>query len=305
VSPHPDNRLSGFDLQGHRGARGLLPENTIPAFLHALSLGVSTLEMDTVINAQGSVVVSHEHWMSATTCSHPDGSHVSEKEEKNLRIYAMSDRQVAAYDCGRRGHPDFARQRPMPAVKPLLRDVFLAVASHAGASGRGAGPGAVRFNIEIKSLPEYDGIFHPPVTEFAELLHGLLVEFEVLDRTTIQSFDVRALEAIHQADPVISTSLIVDNNDGLQSNLGRLSFTPSIYSPFYKLLDRQQIDAAHKRNTRVIPWTINDDATMRKLLGMGVDGLITDYPDLGMDVLNSVQEDLNVAMQDEPPGKRP
>lgn len=284
----PVSGLPAFDLQGHRGARGLLPENTIPAFLHALDLGVTTLEMDTVINAEGHVVVSHEHWMSATTCSHPDGRHVSENEQQNLLIYGMSDLDVAGFDCGSRGHPDFPRQRPMPVAKPLLRDVLVAVASHAEAHPGHAGPGAVRYNIEIKSLPEYDGILHPPVTEFADLLYRLLEEFEVLARTTIQSFDVRALEAVHLQNPDVSTSLIVDNQDGLPRNLVRLSFKPDIYSPFHGLVDQHEVDAAHAQNIRVIPWTVNEETGMRKLISMGVDGLITDYPDIGVRVLDSI-----------------
>lgn len=280
-----------FDLQGHRGARGLLPENTIPAFLHALDLGVTTLEMDTVINAEGHVVVSHEPWMSARICSHRDGRVVTEDEERNLRIYTMSDLEVAGFDCGSRGHPDFPRQQAMAVAKPLLRDVFLAVASHADAGKCRAGFDPVLFNIEIKSQPGTEGVFHPEVFEFANVLYDLLQEFEVLERTTIQSFDVRALEAVHQINPQLSTSLIVDNPQGLLANLRRLSFIPAIYSPYHALLDRQQIDAAHTQNIRVIPWTINDENSMRRLIGMGIDGLITDYPDLGMEVLGSIQND--------------
>jgi glycerophosphoryl diester phosphodiesterase len=292
VSRYPDNHLTGFDLQGHRGARGLLPENSIPAFLYALDLGVTTLEMDTVINAEGHVVVSHEPWISARICSHPDGAKVSQAEERNLRIFEMNDQELAAFDCGSRGHPDFPLQRPLPVAKPLLRDVFLAVAAQAGKDQTRTRSEPVRYNIEIKSQPQYDGVFHPGVFEFASILYGLVKEFGLVGQTTIQSFDTRALEAVHGIDAKISTSLIVDNPDGLQINLGRLSFSPSIYSPFYGLLDQLQIDAAHAKNIRVIPWTVNDGKTMRELIEMGVDGLITDYPDLGMDVLKNIREGL-------------
>jgi glycerophosphoryl diester phosphodiesterase len=290
VSRLADIHLAGFDLQGHRGARGLLPENSIPAFLHALDLGVSTLEMDTAINAEGHVVVSHEPWMSATICSHPDGTRVSPDEQRNLRIFDMSDQALAAFDCGSRGHPDFPLQKPMPVSKPMLRDVFIAVARHTETDGGGNRCKPVRFNIEIKSKPQNDGVFHPGVGEFASILYALVREFGLVGRTTIQSFDTRALEAVHAIDAGISTSLIVDDPDGLQNNLARLSFKPDIYSPDYGLLDQQQIDAAHARHIRVIPWTVNDEKTMRELIAMGVDGLITDYPDLGMDVLKSIRD---------------
>jgi glycerophosphoryl diester phosphodiesterase len=279
---------AAFDLQGHRGARGLMPENSIPAFLHALEMGVTTLEMDVVINAQGHVVVSHEPWMSAKICSHGDGREITEKEEKSLRIYAMSDGEVANFDCGSRGHPDHPRQHAMAVSKPCLGDVFSAVASHAEATGRSARFGQVLFNIEIKSFPGGDGLFHPQVMEFASVLYEIVKQHDAVERTTIQSFDPRALEAMHKLDPQISISLLVGNRDGLQTNLEQISFVPQIYSPDYHLLNRAQIDAAHAQDILVIPWTINDKKTMRELLDMGIDGLITDYPDLGADVLAEI-----------------
>ena len=271
-----------FDLQGHRGARGLLPENTIPAFQLALDLGVTTLEMDVAINAEGHVVLSHEPWMSAKICSHPDGRNVTEDEERRLRIYAMSDEEVAGFDCGSRGHPDFPRQQAMPVSKPLLGDVLQAVATHSPASARAP----VRFNIEIKSRPEGDRVFHPEVREYANILYKVLQEYNIIERTTVQSFDPRALEAMHSIDPQISTSLIISNSHGIRENLVQLSFVPDIYSPDYKLVDEELIRAAHARNIQVIPWTVNDADTMRKMLAWGVDGLITDYPDLAVEVLS-------------------
>ena len=284
-SKKPGNQTP-IDLQGHRGARGLYPENTIPAFLYALKLGVTTLEMDVVINAEGHVVVSHEPWMSAKICTHPDGRIVNEDDEKSLRIFTMTDEDLAGYDCGSRGHPDFPGQKAMPVAKPLLSAVFQAVALQELESGRAP----VLFNIEIKSRAEGDHIFHPEVTEFATALYKVVSEHGVVDRTSIQSFDVRALEAMHDIDPHASIVLLVDNHDGLDKNLAKLSFTPRIYSPDYRLLDEAQIKNAHSRDIQVIPWTINDAKTMRELVKMGVDGLITDYPDLGIEVLAEISQ---------------
>jgi len=275
-----------IDLQGHRGARGLLPENTIPGFQRALELGVTTLEMDVVINSEGHVVLSHEPWMSAKICAHPDGRKVTEKEEKNLRIYAMSDEQVAGYDCGGRGHPGFPRQQAMPLAKPLLSDVLQAVASLSSESPSSAlVHTSVRFNIEIKSHPDGDGVFHPEVGEFSQILYGVLKEYGVMERTTVQSFDPRALEAMHSIDPDLSIALLISDSRDLGQNLALLSFVPEIYSPDYKLVNEQLIRAAQARNIQVIPWTVNNADTMRELLSWGVDGLITDYPDLAVEVL--------------------
>ena len=273
-----------FDLQGHRGARGLLPENSIPAFLYALDLGVNTLEMDVAINARGHVVITHEPWMSALICSHPDGRAVTEDEEESLRIYAMSDEDVARFDCGSRGHPDFPGQKAMPVQKPMLASLFQAVALREMETGRPP----VLFNIEIKSRPEGDNIFHPEVKVFARILYDLLREHDTLDRTSIQSFDPRALEAMHDIDPGVAIVLLVNNKDGLERNLARLSFKPDIYSPDYSLLDKTMVNSAHRRHMMVIPWTVNDQKSMRNLITMGVDGLITDYPDIAIRIIGEV-----------------
>ena len=271
-----------IDLQGHRGARGLMPENTIPAFQRALDLGVTTLEMDVAINAEGHVVLSHEPWMSAKICTHPDGHNVTKDEEKGLRIYLMSDEEIAGFDCGSRGHPDFPRQQAMPVSKPLLGDVLQAVATHSSASRRSP----VQFNIEIKSRPEGDRVFHPEVREYVNVLYRVLKEFDILERTTVQSFDPRALEAMHSLDPQVSTAWLIRNPHGFKENLAQLSFIPDIYSPDYELVDEELIRAAHALNIQVIPWIVNEADTMWKLLGWGVDGLITDYPGLAVEVLS-------------------
>jgi glycerophosphoryl diester phosphodiesterase len=277
---------TSIDLQGHRGARGLFPENTIAGFLHALDLGVTTLEMDIAINAEGNPVLSHEPWMSAIICSHPDDSPVTEDEEKSLKIYAMSDKEVAGFDCGSRGHPDFPRQRTMATSKPLLVDVLNAVDKHMAASSRAP----VLFNMEIKSLPEGDRIFHPDVHEFADILLTTLSNQGALERTTVQSFDPRALEAIHAINAQASVALLVENHDGLQKNLARLSFKPEIYSPDYQFVNAGMINQAHEQGIKVIPWTVNDEPLIKELVMMGVDGIITDYPDMGMAVLTEIQQ---------------
>jgi len=276
-----------FDLQGHRGARGLLPENTIPAFLYALDLGVTTLEMDVAINAEGSVILSHEPWMSAKICSHPDGRKIKKNEAESLKIYTMSDEDVAAYDCGSRGHSGFPKQQAMPVSKPKLIDVFKAVSLRSAETGREP----VLFNIEIKSAPEGDHIFHPEVDQYARALYDVLKQSDVLERTSIQSFDPRALEAAHLIDPDVSLVLLIENRKSFKENLNRLSFTPDIYSPNYKRVNKDMLEAAHSQDIQVIPWTVNTEKGMRKLIAMGVDGLITDYPDLGVRVLADIQQE--------------
>lgn len=271
--PH---RPDGFDLQGHRGARGLLPENTIPAFRRALELGVTTLELDVVISADSQVVVSHEPWMSATICMQPDGKPVPAARDTAFNLFEMPYAEIARFDCGSRGHPDFPEQEAMAATKPLLREVVQMAEAYADEHGRTP----VFYNVETKARPDWDGTYHPAPESFTELLYAVLEEEGVAARTTIQSFDPRTLQAARAMDPSLSLALLVGSGGGsLEENVAALGFTPTIYSPDYRLVDAALVEAAQAQGMEVIPWTVNAPDDMERLQQLGVDGLITDYPD--------------------------
>jgi glycerophosphoryl diester phosphodiesterase len=269
-------RPSGFDLQGHRGARGLAPENTLPAFRRALDLGVTTLELDAVISADSQVVVSHEPWMSATICTQPDGTPVPPDSRAQFNLFEMPYARIAQFDCGRRGHSDFPEQEAMPAVKPLLRDVIQMAEAYVDSTGRAP----IFYNIETKSQPEGDNTFHPEPDAFAQLLYDVIDQEGITERATIQSFDPRTLRVARDIDPSLSLALLVGRDGGsLVENVDSLGFTPTIYSPNYQLVDAEMVQAAHKRGMELIPWTVNERSDMERLQQLGVDGLITDYPD--------------------------
>lgn len=272
-----------FDLQGHRGARGLMPENTIPAFLCALDLEVVTLEMDVVISGDEQVVVSHEPWFSSVTASLPSGAPVPEEREYEFRLYGMTYAEIARFDVGRRGHPAFPRQRRQPASKPLLRTVIQTAEAHVARTGRPP----VHYSVETKSLPGWEGRFHPDPEIFTRLVYGVLAEEGVAERTILQSFDPRTLQEARQLDPSLRLSLLVglEADRGLASHIEGLGFAPAIYSPDYRAVDTGLVEEAHRSNMKVIPWTVNAPAEMRRLKALGVDGLITDYPDRGRQLL--------------------
>jgi glycerophosphoryl diester phosphodiesterase len=238
--------------------------------------------MDVVIARDGEVVVSHEPWFSSVTCSLPSGEPVPAAAEERYRIFAMTYEEVARFDCGRRGHPLFPRQQKQPAVKPRLREVIEAAEAHARAHGR---PPA-RYNIETKSLPAGDGVLHPDPETFTRLLYDVVVATGVKERSSLQSFDVRTLQAARRLDPAWRQALLVarDGDRGLPANLDALGFVPEIYSPDYRLVDEALLREAHRRGMQVIPWTVNTPGEMRRLKALGVDGLITDYPDLAQEV---------------------
>lgn len=263
-----------LDFQGHRGCRGLMPENTIPAFEKALDLGVTTLEMDVVITKDNKVLLSHEPWFSHEIAIDPNGTSISEEDERNHRIYEMSYEDTQAYDVGMKAHPRFPDQEKIKAKKPLLSDVIIFAEAHAKETSRPL----PYYNIETKSLPAGDGIFHPEPEKFVDLLMAVINEGGASDRTTIQSFDVRTLQVAKTKYPKMKLVLLVENTETPEQNLQSLGFTPDIYSPDYALVDDDLISFAKEKGMKIIPWTVNEREEMNELIDMGVDGLITDYP---------------------------
>lgn len=269
------NHTSSFDWQGHRGCRGLMPENTIPAFLHALSLGVTTLEIDVVITQDHQVVVSHEPYLNHELCEQCYGRKITAENEKDFNIYLMSYARLSQCDCGSKPHARFPSQENFVATKPLLSAVFKAV--EAFSKTHKISP--CLFNIEIKSTPETDDIFHPQFKQYTDLLVEEVTKHNVLERLTIQSFDVRPLQYLHQYFPFIPLSYLIENNLSFSENITTLGFNPSTYSPDFGLVSAQLIADCEANNMLVIPWTVNEIADMKHLIKLGVHGLISDYPD--------------------------
>ena len=171
MSDQPQDRsndISGqnFDKQGHRGCRGLMPENTIPAMLYAIDLGVTTLEMDVVISKDGKIVLSHEPFFNHEISTKPDGTYIEESEEKNYNIYQMNYDEVKTLDVGLKPHPRFPHQQKMKAHKPLLSDLVDSLNENMKTRRRGL----FYYNIETKTNPATDNIFHPGPEEFVEKL---------------------------------------------------------------------------------------------------------------------------------------
>ncbi|MDZ7719965.1 MAG: glycerophosphodiester phosphodiesterase family protein [Balneolaceae bacterium] len=271
-----------FDLQGHRGARGLMPENTIPAFLKAVDLGVDTIELDVVVTGDERILVSHEPWFSHNISTKPDGSPVTEEEEMEYNIYEMTYEETQQFDVGKKGHPSFPNQERMEAKKPLLRDVIETVENYTDEQGLQD----VKYNIETKSEPMRYGTYYPQPEKFAQLLNDLLMdldeEFDMLDRVIIQSFDPATLVEFRKLNPDVSIAMLVSNRQTIQHYVNELGFVPEIWSPNYQLVSSRMIAEAHSLDMKVIPWTVNTTEEMNDLIEMGVDGIITDYPDSAM-----------------------
>jgi glycerophosphoryl diester phosphodiesterase len=266
-----------------------MPENTIPAFLLALDSGVTTLELDLAVTKDKQLVVSHEPWMNAAICLDPAGQSIEPGKENEYNIFRMTYAEVKLWDCGSKGNENFPEQKKMRAVKPLLTDVLVAVEDHIKSYSRYE----VNYNIEIKSDPENDNIFHPGPEEFVDLVIKTLEEYIPLPRINIQSFDFRILKYIHIHYPHIRLAALIGDNESVDANLKALGFIPDIYSPYFELLNTARVKYLHTKKVvspakgkgkstetkvRVVPWTVNDIEDMQALKKMGVDGIITDYP---------------------------
>lgn len=277
VKPPEIVAMPAFDKQGHRGSRGLMPENTIPAMLKAIDLHVTTLELDVVVSGDGKVVVSHDPHFHENITTTPEGNTLTKTDAATRLLFKMSYDSIKKYDVGILPHPDFPRQQKIRVHKPLLSDLIKASEDYARTKGK-----TLFYNIEIKSKPENDGIKHPPVQEFADKVLDVIMQSGIHSRTTVQSFDPRALQAVKKTHPNTTLSLLIENNDKrkLDAQLNELGFIPQVYSPHFLLVNKELIAASKQKNMKVIPWTVNTIDVMKLLKEMGVDGIITDYPDL-------------------------
>lgn len=273
---------NAFDKEGHRGCRGLMPENTIPAMLKAIDLGVTTLEMDASISKDKQVFLSHEPFFNHEISTKPDGSFIEESAEKTFNMYQMNYSEIQKFDVGLKAHPRFPGQARFAAVKPLLATLFDSVLEYCS---RKKLP-VPQFNIETKTNAKTDGIYHPGPEEFVDLLVAVILSKQMEGKVIIQSFDIRTLQYLHSKYPQFKTALLIEDYDKkpFAIQLKDLGFIPSIYSPAEVLVTDLLVKQCRDAGIQIIPWTVNDLARMKTLKEMGVHGIISDYPNLFKDL---------------------
>lgn len=257
------------DIQGHRGCRGLYPENSIPAFNKAIDLGVHTLELDIAITKDHQVVVSHEPFMSRTICLNPARKDIPESMDMEHNLYQMTHEEIKRFDCGSKGHPSYPDQKKLKTYKPLLSEVF-ELAKSKGSN--------VKFNIELKSKSQYYGVFTPYPKDYVSIVLQEIKANDEFQKVNLQSFDLAILEEIRQQSPKMKVALLIDEDEDIAQKLNRLSYQPEILSPYYKLLTLANINEYQAMGFLIIPWTVNTKQDMIQMLRYGVDGIITDYP---------------------------
>ncbi len=268
-----------LDVQGHRGCRGLMPENSIPAFEKAWDLGVTTLEMDVVITKDRQVLVSHEAWFEADFCQNLDGGPMAESESVQTNIFQMNYEEVKNWDCGTKPHPRFPGQQKLKVTKPLLSDVFDAIESKIAFDEYEQPERIPQYNIELKIEPNGVGVWHPGIPEFVELVMAVIQNKGAAERCTLQCFDPEGLREARRQDKTIVLGLLIDEKEDYQAKISELGFYPEVLSPYWELVDEGMLTFAAEKNMKVVPWTVNEEADMRAMVRLGVHGIITDYPD--------------------------
>ena len=296
-SSSPGLNAQEIDLQGHRGARGLMPENTLPAFARALSVGVTTLELDLAVTRDNVVVVSHNPRLNREITRDrtgkylaKDGAVIRQTEYQQLKQF-----DVGAIDPGARYAARFPNQSTVDGTSiPTLKQVFDLV--------KRSGNKTVRFNIETKLYPGEPDLALEP-TAFVKAVLQVIADQQMSDRVTIQSFDWRTLQVVQKLAPEIPTAYLSVAQPWLDTlQIGKPGASPwlagfdidefqqsvpraikaaggRIWSPYHKEVTREKIDLAHKLGLAVNVWTVNQPRRMEQLIAMGVDGIITDYPD--------------------------
>ncbi len=286
---------SAFDLQGHRGARGLAPENTLPAFARALAIGVTTLEFDTGITLDDYVVIAHDRRLNPDITRGPDDAWITSpgKLVRELSLAALKRYDVGAIRPDTAYAKSFPRQEAMPGLRmPTLRELVALTQTQ--------GTTSVRFNIETKISPLAPAETLAP-EPFAQLLIAEIRRLGIAARSSVQSFDWRTLAIVAREAPEIArVYLTIEQGRGDTIGKGKgvspwtgldasahENSTPRvvhaaggrIWSPFFRDLNAESVTDAKRLGLAIVPWTVNEPDDMRRVVGLGVDGLITDYPD--------------------------
>lgn len=264
------------DVQAHRGGAGLMPENTIEAMKHALDMGMNTLELDLQVSQDGQIVVSHDPYFHHRYAIRPDGSYV-QKEDAKEYIYTMPYSEVVKYDVGSRPSEVWPEKACVKTVKPLAEDLIDFVENYT--KEKGLSP--VRYNIEIKSKdaagegqnwPTYDAF----VTACCKFLHSKQLD----DRLVVQSFDVRALNYMHEKYPEFILSYLVDAKaPDFETFMAKLKFTPQWLSPHHSITDEALVQKCREKGMKIVPWTVDKPEDIKRILDLKVDAIISNYPD--------------------------
>jgi len=262
-----------FYKVGHRGTRGLMPENTIPAMIKGIEAGANTIEFDVHITKDGQVVVYHDASFNPAYTTMPDGSEIRDREQ--YTFYKMDYSRIRDFVIGEKAYPEYPEQQRLKSYAPLLSELIDSVEAYTKAHHLPA----VYYLLEIKSSAKTDGTEQPAPEEYINKLMAVKELKPLGKRLIVQSFDMRPLQVMHKQYPAVTLGFLTYQKDAvLDQQLTELGFSPAFYNPYYSFLTKELLQQCHAKHIQVVPWTVQEIGDMKKLKEMGVDGIITDYP---------------------------
>ena len=263
------NDTSTFSqLFGHRGSRGILPENTIEGFKKAIELGVNGIEWDVVVSKDGKLIISHEPYIHSDYCLDTNGNEITAAEGKKRNLYHMTADEIARYDCGSKPYPKFPKQEHSKMHKPTVQEAF-----------KQLDLSKTTVLFEVKSVPSEYGIYQPFPDEFAKIIANEINGFEHKNNIIFMSFDAQLLESLHKILPNYRYVYLTYKPFISVSNfLNDLSFKPFALGMYYRTIRKRDVKLAHEKGVNVFSWTVNDQKAFNRMVNHGVDGIITDYP---------------------------
>jgi len=253
---------------GHRGCRGIMPENTLEGFKQALTYNIDGIEWDVVVNKDKQLVISHEEVMDKSYCLNPDGSEIKNEAKNNL--YRMSQKEIQQFDCGSKVYSKFPEQKKIKTYKPLVQEAFEKI----DFKGK-------TILFEIKSEEKLYQTHQPKPKEYVSIILKEVENFKYKEQIVFMCFDAKILELLHQKAPEYRL-VFLHEGIGKSANklLGKLTFKPYALGIYSKFITEKIVAESHKKGVKVFAWTVNKEKEFKRLLGTKLDGIITDYPNV-------------------------
>ncbi len=269
------NNFPSFYKEGHRGARGLMPENTIPSMIKAIEEGANVIEVDIYSTKDGQMLVAHDPYVNTAYTRLPNGAEIAPDEARKYIWHQMPYEEIRRLDVGSKPFSAFPQQVKMVTYMPLLGELIDSVEAYTAARNLPQ----VIYNIELKTSRRFDSLgYNTPPAQLVKAVMDVVITKNIGNRFYIQSFDVRTVQEVRRQYPEVVVALLTDSKNTFEQNISEIGFLPPIYSPYYKLVDAELVRKCHQQKIKIIPWTVNTTEEMQQLIDLGVDGIITDYP---------------------------
>lgn len=263
------SQLESVKFFGHRGCRGLYPENSLEAFEHAINLNVDGIEWDVVVSKDKDLIISHEPYLDGGYCLNKEGSTISGSEGKKINFYQLSTKEIQEFDCGSKTYSKFPEQKKIRTYKPTVQEAFQKLDLK-----------DKTILFEVKSETKDYGIYQPEPGEFADIIAREIANYEYKENIIFMCFDPKLLEELHKILPDFRyVYLTYKPFTSVKTFLKEISFTPYALGMYYPTIRKRDVKTLHKKAVNIFAWTVNKDSQSNKLIRYGVDGIITDFPD--------------------------